>query len=271
MIKHKKIAAIFFISLIFLGVFFTPSTAQGFWELITAPFVWGTQKMVKIYVYLYVSQWALRMGNGLLGWVTNPDFIQDTGGYTKNQFVMEGWTIVRDLVNMFFIIIMVAIGIATILRIKEYEIKKLLPKTIIIAVLINFTPVICGIIIDGANILTNFFLSAGTRGAGAIINGIEGPQSSLGTLAKQFWAAIRSFDWQDTAYTVFKMLITTTFNWLAAFILIMLFVLFLMRYLILWMLVILSPLAFFSYILPATRKIWKICTNFCRKNMDKSF
>ena len=257
--KYKKIAALFFVSLILLGVI-TPfhfSRAQFGLEILTAPAVWTAQKLTKLYFYVWISQYALRLGNGVLGWVTNPDFIADTGGYTKNQLVREGWTITRDLVNMFFILIMVAIGVATILRVKGYEIKKLLPKAIAIAILINFTPVICGVIIDAANILTNFFLSAGTRGVGAIINGTEGPQSTLAGLLNQLWEAVKSFDWKEIAFAMFSAIIVMVFNFTAAFILIILALLFLLRYIMLWILVILSPLAFFCYILPGTQKIWK--------------
>jgi hypothetical protein len=191
-----------------------------------------------------------------LGWVTNPKFITDAGGYTQNALVKEGWQITRDLVNMFFVLIMVGIGIATILRVKGYEIKKLLPKAIAIILLINFTPIICGLIIDASNILTNFFLSAGSRGMGEMINRIEAPQSSIGGQIRAFLKGAVTGNWEKMAFSIFHSIITLSFNLFASFILLILAMLFLMRYIMLWILVILSPLAFFCYILPKTKKIW---------------
>jgi hypothetical protein len=69
-----------------------------------------------------------------------------------------GWQTARDLANMLFILFMIIIAFATILRIEGYGIKKLLPKVIIIALLINFSMVFCKIIIDFSNITANFFI-----------------------------------------------------------------------------------------------------------------
>ena len=47
---------------------------------------------------------------------------------TKDNMVIHGWQIVRSLANMFIVLGFVVVGIATILRIREYEAqKKLLP------------------------------------------------------------------------------------------------------------------------------------------------
>jgi hypothetical protein len=78
-------------------------------------------------------------------------------GFQKTEVVKAGWQISRDTVNMFFILALVVIAFATILRIETYGIKTLLPKFIIIALLINFSFLICGIIIDATQIATKFF------------------------------------------------------------------------------------------------------------------
>ncbi|HUT96142.1 MAG TPA: hypothetical protein VMW82_01070 [Candidatus Paceibacterota bacterium] len=72
--------------------------------------------------------------------------------------VNVGWQITRDFANMLFILFMIIIAFATILRIEGYGIKKLLPKVIIIALLINFSMVFCEIIIDFSNITASFFI-----------------------------------------------------------------------------------------------------------------
>jgi len=74
------------------------------------------------------------------------------------DIVKIGWQVTRDLSNMFFILFIVVIAFATILRFEKYGIKKLLPKIIIIVLLINFSYVICAVIIDFSNITADFFI-----------------------------------------------------------------------------------------------------------------
>lgn len=74
------------------------------------------------------------------------------------EVIKTGWTACRDFANMLFIPAMVIIAFATILRIEQYGIKKLLPKIIGIALLINFSFVLCSAIVDFSNITADFFI-----------------------------------------------------------------------------------------------------------------
>jgi len=78
--------------------------------------------------------------------------------FTDVPIVQEGWTITRDLANMFFVLILLVIAMATILKVETYGMKSLLPKLIAVALLINFSLVFCGVVIDSSQILTSFFL-----------------------------------------------------------------------------------------------------------------
>ncbi|GAF67718.1 unnamed protein product, partial [marine sediment metagenome] len=109
-----------------------------------------------IQIFVLISNLIFGIAGLLLGWVISPSFIGVK--FTDNPFVNVGWTLTRDLANMGFILILVAIGLGTALRIGEYTAKKTLPLLIIIALLINFTPVVCGLIIDATNIAMNFFI-----------------------------------------------------------------------------------------------------------------
>lgn len=95
--------------------------------------------------------WLAALGLGILNF-TNPQ---------KAQLVQEGWKVARDLANMFFVLILLAIAFATILRIETYGMKSLLPKLIIAALLINFSLVFAGVIIDFSGVMTAFFVSDG--------------------------------------------------------------------------------------------------------------
>ncbi|MCD6410704.1 hypothetical protein J7K92_02050 [bacterium] len=204
----------------------------------------------------------------VLVWVANPSFIKVS--FTRNEFVQEGWTITRDFTYMFFLLILVAIGFATALRIKGYEVSKTLPRLIGVALLINFTPVICGVVIDASNIFMNFFLSAGGAGYSGIINTIT-------DLAKNVADALYTSSARNllNGQLLFQGLGIILFNIMGAFVMILMAGLFLIRYMALWTLVILSPLGFAALILPSTQKYWGIWwkqfLNWCFVGVGASF
>ena len=76
--------------------------------------------------------------------------------YTAS-FIGDAWTIVRDLSNIFFILILLYIAIKTILGLGGSEVKKMIVQVIIMALLINFSMFFTKIIIDSSNILALVF------------------------------------------------------------------------------------------------------------------
>lgn len=90
-------------------------------------------------------------------------------GFASHKGIAEiGWRVTRDFSNMFFILFLVVIAFATILRFEQYGIRKLLPKVIGIALLINFSLVICYVIIDFSDITARFFIDDAKKGAEAL-------------------------------------------------------------------------------------------------------
>ena len=57
---------------------------------------------------------------------------------------------------MLFILGLAYIGLATALNLSNFNTNKTFGKLILFALLINFTPVITGVIVDVANIISNF-------------------------------------------------------------------------------------------------------------------
>lgn len=81
-------------------------------------------------------------------------------GFINSPTVIYGWVLVRDMVNMVFVIILLIIAIATILPgLETYNYKKLLPKVIILAILVNFSRTICGLAIDAAQVVMLTFVA----------------------------------------------------------------------------------------------------------------
>ncbi len=204
------------------------------------------------YILLAATGMLLNISTYLLDWVTSTGGIVNFS-YTglDNPVVAAGWPVVRDLANMFIVLGFVVIGIATTLRIQEYEAKKLLPKLIIVALLINFSLLITGIFIDASNITMKFFLdkSHGKATTTYLESTIKNEMVSITEMAKT------SGKVQETLAALAGI---SFFN-LVGFIIFMLFAfLFLFRYVALWILVVLSPLAFVCYVFPFTRKIFEM-------------
>lgn len=245
--------ALFLISSIFLQLLLAPSSAFAIFNLITKPFEVLIAVVVGFVLVLGISFALLGVSNGILAWVARPDFIQI--GYTNphNPIVQYGWATVRDFVNLFFILTGIVIGIATALRIQQYEIKKLLPRLVLIILLINFTPVFCGVIIDAANIIMNFFFTAGAAGFSQVLN-VAGSSGNM--LANAIKSALLQPANLFNGVFAFQLVFVIAFNLIASFVLLIFAMLLILRHVALWILVILSPLAFFCYILPATKSIW---------------
>ncbi|MSU54879.1 MAG: hypothetical protein EXS48_03575 [Candidatus Staskawiczbacteria bacterium] len=169
-------------------------------------------------------------------------------GYTKAPAVIIGWPIVRNFGNMIIVLALIVIALATIIRYQAYEAKKLLPPLIIAALLINFSLVICGVVIDASNIVMKDLLTGGKNNQVAIVGSfISKSEFTLVTEIMDRPATLEVL-MSDIAGTVFYFVTRGIVTFLFIF-------LFLFRIFALWILVILSPLAFACYVLPYTRKM----------------
>lgn len=155
--------------------------------------------------------------------------------------VTTGWVAVRDICNMFFILILLVIAFGTILRLENYNVKKLLPKLLIIAVLINFSKTICFLFIDFSQIVMLTFVSAFATG-GNFIGSLKLDQ--LFALQNENEKAMESWNMFGGIFLSFLFIIIS----FAVFV--MFAVILLTRMVAFWMLIVLSPLAFLAYALP---------------------
>lgn len=78
-------------------------------------------------------------------------------GLLKHDFVSQAWGVVRDLSNIFFILILLYVAIKIILNLGEHEAKGMIVKVLIIALLINFSMFFTKVVIDASNILALIF------------------------------------------------------------------------------------------------------------------
>lgn len=78
----------------------------------------------------------------------------------RSSFVVEGWGIVRDICNIFFIFILIYAAFGMILSIHSIKAKEILINTIIIGLLINFSLFAGQVLIDASNILARVFYNS---------------------------------------------------------------------------------------------------------------
>ena len=162
--------------------------------------------------------------------------------------ILAGWTMVRDLVNMFFILVLIVIGFATILRIEAYNYRRLLVWLILMALLVNFSMVIARIILDITTVVQFSFLPVGDTAVQ--INNLY--QKLIGESTWQMANAVNSFSSTATLGATISILFEFTLELGVVITFAAMAVLMLIRLIALWILIILSPFAYALNILPAT-------------------
>ncbi len=168
-------------------------------------------------------------------------------GYLDAPAVTIGWVMVRDITNMFFVVMLLLIAFGTILGIEQYEWKKLIVKFVLAAVLVNFSRLICGVFIDLSQVVMSTFVNGivATAGGNVIamfnldkITSIARDANPEHLDAGLFTATIASVVFAGMVMMTLGVFITM----LAA------------RVIRLWILIVLSPLAFVLDVIPLTQK-----------------
>jgi len=123
--------------------------------------------------------------NGIIaGKVTNLAYTQPG----RNPIIYTGFQFTYPLANMVLVLGIIAIALATILRIAGYGAKKLLPIFIVVALLINFAPVALGLVVDAANVVLNYLLLQ-TQGVNLHIFSEKAQEVFCPT---RFWSCMRA-------------------------------------------------------------------------------
>ncbi|MFH1789821.1 MAG: hypothetical protein ABH832_02015 [bacterium] len=181
-------------------------------------------------------------------------YVIEIGGYNgfvDSEAVKIGWVMVRDIANMFFVVILLVIAFATILGIESYEWKKLLMKLMLAAVLVNFSRVICGVVIDAAQVVMITFINgvAATAGGNIIKFFKLDGYMSVSMLGAEDASQITNSGNVFVASLGAVIFTTMTMITMGVYLFILL-----SRMVVLWVLIVLSPLAFILNVIPATQK-----------------
>ena len=165
--------------------------------------------------------------------------------FIKSAAIVNGWVIARDISNMFFVVILLIIAFATILRIENYSYKKWLPKLILMAILINFSKTICGLLIDLSQVVMLTFVNAFKDvAAGSLVDmlGITGWQSLNGIKEVGGWTVASAYVLSVIYLVITLITITAMVGMLV------------MRIVMIWVYVVLSPFAYLTAAFPGGAK-----------------
>ena len=158
--------------------------------------------------------------------------------------VDQSWTIIRNFVNMFFILILIVMAFGTIFDIKKYTWREMLAPFLISALLINFSLTIGQYIITIANGLSGIFLKQIGQVSGTFAQGFS--MVGIATSgATDLISGIAKVDITVIFAVIFLTIVMLAFAAAAIFSLV--------RILALWFLLIISPIAWIGYSLPGLR------------------
>src|SRR3989344_1334499 len=162
--RRKNLATL---AIIVVFLLLVPSVTNAGWFDISDIGEKVVVNLFKFIVYIFnfigatLFSLAGMLTNVMLG--LNLTVLDDT-----NTLVHVGWQLVRDIANLGFVLVIIVIAFATILKFEQYGVAKLLPKLIAAAIIVNFSFAIAAVFINFTNILTNFFaertLSSSTLG-----------------------------------------------------------------------------------------------------------
>ncbi|MFH1078232.1 MAG: hypothetical protein V1745_03060, partial [Patescibacteria group bacterium] len=205
------------------------------------------------------KEWVLLMIADLFGWIIMLlgklivlvanilVAVAQYNNFVKSNAVNLGWPLVRDVVNMFFIVVLLVVAFGTIVRYKEFHYTAVLPKLLLMAVLINFSKTLVGLLIDFSQVITLTFVSAFQQAAGG---------NFITAFKLTRMTALRTDQRGDPEKSAIPQLVVASM--LAAILmtvalvtLVVMTVFFIFRIVALWILLILSPIAFFALALPA--------------------
>ncbi len=242
--------------LTFVGLFLlVPKQAFAEWSLVSLALdsVWDiVLGMVSLVIDLFGTLIITAAGS-----IVN--YVFSFQSFATVPVVQIGWTISRDLANMFFILIMLFIAFVTVLKMDTYNYKKLIPKLVIAALTINFSLIICASVIDFGNTISRFFISGGNTS-----EELDVSASILSSLRAGTIAQLRNNVSGESPVTS---LIMASIGQLIMYVVIAFLLLafagvMISRLIKLWILIIVSPLAWVSSALPGIKGVSGLSNHF---------
>jgi len=245
-----------------------PVMNNGSWDKSAATA--GNDQLIGLTYSLRTLLWTagvvLESSQSILTRVADTGFYQDQlGGFYRKQETgassgssnRSGWNIVKNICNTVLIIFLLFIAFGTILRVESYNYKYLLVKLVVVALLVNFSGVIAGIVLDFSHIIMGVFSDQITNIGRSIQENSKILQEFTGTADLGDVDAVTRNLGDNITRTISRVNVNLILASILMFVLgitVLAVALFLIvRTVSLWLLFTLSPLALALYVLPHTR------------------
>jgi hypothetical protein len=236
------------------------------------PFTWATCAVVLLsyLINLFVGGIFLTLG----AWLAQ-NALSLSAHVMELPMIQVGFGVSLSIANLGFVLGIIAIAVATILRIESYGMKQILWKLILMAILVNFSMGIAGTIVGFSNSLANYFMDRASPTVGVPIPGqwekgntfkfVEAITTGLspqiaykapileadGIADVSSWTGLTGL-----VIAVSSFFFTGIFLAVIAFFFFALAILFLIRFVFLGILLILMPLAWMMWVFPLFKANW---------------
>lgn len=225
-----------------------------FLDMIGSTTLYISSQIVYISGYILevsVREMVLRMG-------TNVDAVNG---------IENAWVVLRDFSNIIFIFILLYAAIAIILNLTSFNAKKTIASLVVVALLVNFSFFFTRVVVDGSNILALQFYNSMEVVDSESEEVATAPISSMITEAVRLpsvhdheavqEAANAEREDVSASQILLISLLGATFMLVSSFVFLAMAALLLVRFAILIILMILSPIAFVAWVLPNTKQYAK--------------
>ncbi len=171
--------------------------------------------------------------------------------------VQRGWVIVRDIVNMFFIIVLLLSAFSSIIGYEDsFHYKRVLPKLLLMAVLINFSRTLIQLLIDFSQVMMLTFVNAFAQaGPGNLVSALKldavfrmAPPTGGGTVESVNGGEVTGTI--DQINIILALMLAIFMLSIALGVIIIMTAYLIFRIVGLWIALILSPIALFATALP---------------------
>lgn len=165
--------------------------------------------------------------------------------FLSSAAVVKGWVVVRDMANMMIIVFLLIIAFGIMLGLESYGNRKMLAKLLVMAILINFSKTICGFFIDISQIIMLTFVNGFKFITGvSLVRSMQlDKMMSLGQIKKDGEVA-------SLITALASIVLSALFLFVIVCVVVVIIMTLIWRIVNLWMLIILSPLAFLASAVP---------------------
>ena len=245
---HPRLISLFFLTFFIIGGVFLPEVFVQAADATTKQNEPDIADRALLFLAEIASSFAQAIGSLIVLLIGIMLPIMQYNNFANSPVIGAGWAIVRDTTNMFFVIILITIAMGTIFGHSKFHWEQQIPKLVFVAIIINFSRTLCGLMIDFGQVIMLTFANAIKDIAGGNIIQLFGLnsimefdttyiQNNLNQGAQA--TGIQSFD-LFAASLAAVILMSIVFVTMIFLVLILVY-----RIVILWVLVVMAPLAWF--------------------------